>query len=132
MKILIFNNQNTTIDKKIRHALKTFPECQVIVTKDHLRFRRDFSLCLSGETIVIFFITSESDMVFLESMHSNFVDIKLIANLSKRKKAFQSRVLKLNPRIITNSDENPDLLLGSIQGIVKEKLKNQPENDESL
>jgi hypothetical protein len=122
MKILIYNN-NEIINQKIQIALNAFENCQVILSKDYHTFKKEFSFCLCGETIIVFFISDESDIGFLESMQKKFVDIKLIINISE-KKTYQ-RALKLQPRVITNADENTELLLGVIQGCVKEKLKNQ-------
>ena len=130
MKILIFNNQNEKINQKIQYALNAYQNCQLILTKDHHTFTKEFSFCLSGETIIVFFINNKNDMDFLESIHTQFVDIKLIVDQSERKKSFQSRVLELHPRMITNFDENSELLIGVVQGIVKEKLKNQPEKNQ--
>jgi lantibiotic modifying enzyme len=122
MKILIFNSHKEKIIQEIQYALKSFQNCQVILTKDHHEFKKQLPNCFSGETIVVFFINTEKDMVFLESMQNHFVDIKLVINQSERKKSFISRSLKLHPRIITHSDENSELLLGVIQGIIKKNI----------
>ena len=132
MKILIFNRHNEKINLEIQYALKACQICQLILTKDHHTFTKEFSPCLSGETVIVFFINNENDMKFLESIHTQFVDIKLIVDQSERKKSFQSRVLNLHPRMITNSDENSELLVGVVQGIVMEKLKNQQDKNQQI
>jgi hypothetical protein len=135
MRILIYNNNevnneansevnNESVRSKIQTALKLFENCQVILSEDYSGFKKEFSLCLSGETIIVFFIKNEIDLNFLESIQRDFVDVKLIINIAE-KKLYQARALKLRPRIITNADEDIQLLLGVIQGGVKEKFKNQ-------
>jgi len=123
MNILIYNSSHADADAILDQQLNSISGCSLIFTKNHEHFRREFTTCFSGETLVVFFIYQEPDMAFIESLQAGFVDIKLIINLSGNNDSIQSRALKLHPRIITDFDENPDLLTGVIQGIVKEKLK---------
>ncbi len=125
MKILIYNNHNDEVIQRIQNTLNTFQNCQIIFSQDYHTFKKKFSFCLSGETLIVFFIKNELDIRFLESIHNDFVDIKLIIDLSENK-SYQARALKLQPRLITNADENTELLIGVIQGCVKENLKNRP------
>ncbi len=127
MKILIYNTYNEKMTEEIRHTISVYKNCQIIPAKNYNTFKKEFSLCLSGETIVVFFIKNEKDMNFLESIQGSFLDIKLIVNLTESEISFQSRILKLQPRIITDSDKNSILLTGTIQGMIKEKQKNQPD-----
>ncbi len=130
MKILTFNSQHDEIVSKIRHSTMKFQNCPVILTKNFHTFKKEFSSCLSGETLIVFFLNNELDMRFLESIRYDFVDIKLIIDISGGTQ-YQDRALKLHPRIITNVNENLDLLLGVIQGCLKENMKNDFLQDNS-
>lgn len=126
IKILVFNDENQKINQKIDHALTMVEnKYQLILTRDYLTFKEAFSFCFSGETVIVFFVSSETDMAFLESMQSKFVDIKLIVNQPEQNSCFESRIVKLFPRAITDSHDCDALIPGMIVGMVKEKIRHR-------
>lgn len=123
MKILIFNPYHQDVNHRIINAVMAFQPCRVIEVDDHPSFRTAFSNCLSGETIVVFFVENERDMLFLEAMNSKFFDIKLIVNHPDQNDQFHERILKLYPRIMTVTHECLHLIPQAVCGIIK-KLTN--------
>lgn len=123
MKVLIFNPKHENITQQIADRLRGFKHCQLILTFEHLSFECEFARCLSGETIVVFFIDDNNDLSFLEKMSEKFVDVKLVINIPHHANGYYDRILKLCPRMIFTTKMYPQLLPEFVFGIVKEKCK---------
>jgi hypothetical protein len=124
MRIIVFNLHNE-IKKLIENAVKAYKDCKVVDTNNYISFKKEFSLSFSGETIIIFSVKKEEDLDFLESVHKDFMDIKLIIDLSDSLIHLNQRTLSLQPRIITNFEESKLLLPEAVKRIAKEKIKHR-------
>ena len=76
--------------------------------------------CFSGETIVVYFVTSTSDLTYLDTLESKLLDIKLLLNLVRPENRLLLRAYKLHPRFITMPHDPPELLAKTINGIIRE------------
>ncbi len=83
MGILIYvNSENYQAYQQLDaiHKLVPYPRSYV---SSHEAFKQAYGQCLSGETIVVFFVNDDADLAFLEVMEKDFVDTKqllIIAN----------------------------------------------------
>ena len=123
MKVLIYNPYRRYITQQRINSVSGYDKCRIVPTEDLFVFKYAFNECLSGETIVVFFIENETDMAFLEDMNSKFVDIKLIVNHPDENDKFRARILKLYPRFVTVSDDCDRLLPEVVPGLVRQQLQ---------
>jgi hypothetical protein len=122
MKLLIFNPYYKDVTLKIIEAIRDLHPCEIVDTLDHFSFRTALTSCLSGETVIVFFVFIEKDMTFLEDIYSKFFDVKLIVNHPDHLDQYQTRILNLYPRMLTVTEKCSLILPGAVRGIVKQKL----------
>lgn len=120
MRILIYNPYYKDVTRKVIAAVSHWQSCEVYDAPDHQSFQSAFGACLSGETIIVFFVDGDSDMIFLESMQSKFIDVKLLINHAGHDDKFYARILSLYPRMVTVTDKCALLLPEAVQGILKQ------------
>lgn len=128
--LLLFNPNLPGMEGEILDKVAVNRECRYIQTKNHYEFRSSVSSCLSGETIVIYTVSDEADLQFLESIQDFLMDTKLFINLIKQNEDFMTRILKLSPRLFTNieSDDKTHLLPEAIDNVVREMMKQKKWN----
>lgn len=122
MKILLFNPDYKKVTLKIIESIRDLCSCEILDAPDHRSFRTALELCLSGETVIVFFVNTEKDMTFLEKIYSKFFDVKLIVNHPDHQDQYRARILNLYPRMLTVTEECSLILPGAVRGIVKQKL----------
>ncbi len=123
MKVLMFNPYNENMTREIKGAIGGIEQCRLAQALDHPSFEAEFSSCLSGETIIVFFVNDEEDLLFLENIQNKFVDIKLMTILRERTPGFYDRILKLCPRVLAVSGECDRLIPEALLGLVREKIQ---------
>lgn len=123
MRILFYSSDQKDLLAVPNSELIKKSKTTVILSVDYSEFQKEFQKCFSGETIVIFYIKNEDDLNFIESIEKIFFDVKLIINYSGASDVFLKRIFKLNPRVITNTAQNPQLLKEALMGLIK-LLKN--------
>jgi len=124
LNIIIYNTRYHPVIQVIKTRALKFTNCMIIQVTDYKPFKKKLSACFAGECIIIFFVTREKDIVFLESMEKNFVDIKLLIHLDIEDATIASRAYALSPRLVTDNDSCKDLLPSALEGIIKH-LKRQ-------
>lgn len=125
MKVLVFNPYSKRPPQEIVDAVREFDHCQIIHTTDYIDFTRASRACLSGETIVVFYITKKQDLLFLEKIMNSLLDVKLLICRPQNSEHLSNRIMKLHPRIITTEDIERSLHLipKMVAGIVKEQAQ---------
>lgn len=119
MKIVIFANpENDQAFRQIHILRKTVPYPAQVVTS-HEAFVQAYTQCLSGETIIVFFVGSDDDLAFLESMQEKFLDTKLLLSISDDDARRVARAYRLHPRLLVSLDDAPTLLCMTLLGIVR-------------
>ena len=118
MKILIYANPESDQAFRQIHILrKTIPYPAQVVTS-HEAFEQALTRCLSGETIIVFFVSNDADLIFLESMQEKFLDTKLLLSIFDDEPQRVVRAYRLHPRLLVSFDEGPTLLCMTLSGIV--------------
>ncbi|MCP4717948.1 MAG: hypothetical protein GY860_00700, partial [Desulfobacteraceae bacterium] len=95
MKILIFSRQDHKIIRKIEQAISAFDNISLEHVSDKKGFKQALGFCFAGETLVVFFVDRKKDMVFLESVGTDFMDIKLLIYFIEKDRDMISRAYKL-------------------------------------
>ena len=124
MKILIYADpasRRTDSQLEAIHKLVPYP---TQLTTSHTAFQEAFGHCLSGETIVVFFVNSDSDLDLLEGMEKTFVDTKLLLAMAGPNDHLLRRAYRCSPRLVAQTDERPVLLPMTIQGMANEMNRN--------
>lgn len=125
MKILLYNPLFLLLNKEIVKALVNQDDCYVFELQNYAEFKEAFSQCYIGETLVVFSIYEESDVVFLESIQELLIDVKLLIHVMVDHDLFQNRLLRLFPRVYTTLDTQlaVQLFPEAVYNIVQEHLK---------
>ena len=128
MKIIIYNPYFTTLNQQFLKRIEAFSKSLGIITSNHDQFQSEFTKCFSGETIVVFYIGVEADVTFLEKVQQQFVDIKLLVNLTPHLEGYCNRIRKLDPRIVhigadcSCGEQCSCLLPHAVQAILEKRL----------
>lgn len=128
MKLIVFNPYFAAMNERILTVVKRFTQCSAAFADSRPEFETELMSSLSGETIVAFFIGRYRDLLFLEEMHQQFVDVKLLINLHSRLEMYEKRARKLRPRFLSYRGDcccRPEaacscLMPQFIRGILKE------------
>ena len=115
MKILIYANP---IDRSVARHLDEIRDLvpyltTVVSSRD--AFKEAFSRCLSGETIILFFVNNEKDQTFLEDVEIHFLDTKLFIHLKEKNSRLVRWAHTFKPRMVVSGDDDPRLLPVMIQ-----------------
>jgi|GEM_PF-1817506 len=120
MEILIYVNPENYHAYRQLNAIRKFVPYPRRYASTHGAFKQLYAQCLSGETIVVFFVNDDADMAFLEVMEKDFVDTKLLVSIANGNEQWVARAYKQKPRIVTRSYDHPELLAMTIKGIARQ------------
>ncbi len=116
MKILVFSREYRDCIKDLEGVAEK--SASVIRVRDENDCRAALTQCMDGETILIFFITNEKEMAFLETQARYFIDMKLIICLESSDAELSARAYRLKPRLVLDPRASQDLLAGAAKGIM--------------
>lgn len=118
MRILFFSRKHDLTFNFLKYEFSHIKNLKMILLKDYISFEKEFFRCFSGETIIVFCADTEKDIEYLEKKKKDFFDIKLVVNRSSGLKNLNKRILALNPRFVTFSDDSNIFLIEAVKGLV--------------
>lgn len=119
MKLLIFSRQEHPVMEKVTAVVQSVENIRWSWLRDQASLEDAMAGAYAGETLMLFFIEAESDMVFLEQIQKGFMDIKLVVYFACEKNGMMARAYKCFPRLITGDFDRADLLVAAIKGIAE-------------
>lgn len=107
--------------KEVKTIVLQFENHCLIQVKELIELKHTLSLCFAGDSLLIFFVNTEQDMIFLESLKTQHMDIKLLIYIAIDDSTLVSRGYALFPRLVIDVNSHKNLLPAAVEKFLQYK-----------